>query len=67
MLTKREQELVRLYAYEGLSGKDAAYRMGVTHMSFRTYVHRLARKLDLSSGNRWSFVVWLREHPEALA
>jgi len=48
LLTKREDELVRLVA-EGLSNRDISRRLGLTEHTVRNYLFRIFNKLGTSN------------------
>lgn len=50
-LSPRENELVRLICGDGVSVKEAAFQLKLTHASARTYLQRIYRKLGVTT--RW--------------
>jgi DNA-binding CsgD family transcriptional regulator len=51
-LTRREREVVTLICEEGLSNKEAAWRLGITYLSAKTHLGSAYHKLGITGGDR---------------
>jgi len=51
-LTRREREVVMLICEEGLSNKEAAWRLGITYLSAKTHLGSAYQKLGITGGDR---------------
>ena len=48
-LTVREQEVVRLKAYEGLTNKEVAYRLFLSEQTIKNHVTNILRKTQTNN------------------
>ncbi len=62
LLTKREEELVRLVA-EGLTNRDISFQLGLTEHTVRNYLFRIFNKLGTS--NRLELALYVIKQREA--
>jgi ATP/maltotriose-dependent transcriptional regulator MalT len=51
-LARREREVVTLICEEGLSNKEAAWRLGITYLSAKTHLGSAYQKLGITGGDR---------------
>jgi DNA-binding CsgD family transcriptional regulator len=65
-LTRREREVVTLICEEGLSNKEAAWRLGITYLSAKTHLGSAYQKLGIMGGDREMIVrYWKRKEASA--